>query len=217
MACRVSSLLNSDGKMLKTFMFTPSSQKHEQQIKNIPHHQIAIEQTQEGIAIVNVDQKFIYLNQAHVELFGYTSELELIGKTWHILYDHEEQTRIANEIFPNFDNQKSIRFESRGIKKDGTPIFQNVCLTRSQNGDIICSTHDITERKEQENRLKEIAIIAKVTTMMVLVTDKHGTITWVNKSFSQKTNWQAKEIIGQSILKILSTETQIFDDAKKWH
>ncbi len=214
MDCRISHSAKFEGKVLRTFIFSPAPHKLGQLLNIIPHQHIAIEQTHEGIAIVNADQKFIYLNQAHVELFGYITDLELIGKTWHILYDADEQRRITHEIFPRLENQKSIRYECRGIKKDGATIFQNVCLTRLPNGYIICTTHDITERKDQENRLKEIATIAKFTTMMVLVTNKHGVVTWINNAFTHKTAWQEKEIIGQSILTCLTFNTKLFDEAE---
>ena len=45
---------------------------------------MAINTSHEGIAILNEKGEYIYLNEAHPEMFVYRED-ELIGKTWQIL------------------------------------------------------------------------------------------------------------------------------------
>ncbi|MEM8675366.1 MAG: PAS domain-containing protein [Cyanobacteria bacterium P01_G01_bin.67] len=50
-----------------------------------PDSKLFIETATNGIAILNQD-KFIYINQAHLDIFGYSHPEELLGKSWRILY-----------------------------------------------------------------------------------------------------------------------------------
>jgi PAS domain S-box-containing protein len=59
----------------------------------------AIEAAIDGIAIMQGDT-YLYLNQAHLELFGYESPQELVGKTWKLLYSQHELERFEREVFP---------------------------------------------------------------------------------------------------------------------
>jgi PAS domain S-box-containing protein len=47
----------------------------------------AMENSIDGIAILDVNGKYVFLNQAHAKIYGYDSPEELIGKSWRTLYD----------------------------------------------------------------------------------------------------------------------------------
>lgn len=161
------------------------------------NQRLAIENALEGIAVLDNQGRYVYLNKQHVVLFGYEEQQELLGKNWHMLYDEAEIARINTEVFPELMSKGLLRFESKGVKKDGTPIFQSVCLTALPDGGLICITDDITERKRSEQELEELALVASRTNLMVIISDSTGVITWVNESFTSKTGYTNEEIIGQ--------------------
>lgn len=172
--------------------------------KIVFNQQLAIENAQEGIAVLDKDGKYLYLNHQHVELFGYSSESELLGKTWHVLYEEDEIERINESVFPQLLASGVLRFESRGVKKDGAAIYQSVCLTVLPDGGLICITENITEQKKNEEELKEMALVASRTNLIVIISDASGLITWVNDSFTQKTGYTLDEIIGKRTDVLLS-------------
>ena len=104
------------------------------------NQRLAIENALEGIAVLDNQGRYVYLNKQHVVLFGYEEQQELLGKNWHMLYDEAEIARINTEVFPELMSKGLLRFESKGVKKDGTPIFQSVCLTALPDGGLICIT-----------------------------------------------------------------------------
>jgi len=102
----------------------------------------AIEAAVDGIAILQ-DGYFLYLNQAHLEIFGYTNPEELIGQPWKLLYSPEEQARLARAVFPALERDGVWVGEVIATRKDGTPFDQGVSLTSTEDGLLICVCEDI--------------------------------------------------------------------------
>ena len=114
----------------------------------------AIETTSDGMAILE-EGKYVYLNQAHVELFGYSKPQELLGKNWHSLYVPEQLHKIEAEAYAILRQIGSWRGELKAIHQNGAHFETEVTLTVARDGNLICVCRDITERKQAE------AVLAK--------------------------------------------------------
>jgi PAS domain S-box-containing protein len=124
----------------------------------------AVEAAMDGIAILNPQQEFIYLNQAHVKLFGYNNSTELLGKTWHGLYSPEQIQGFNHDIFPILSQTGQWHGEAIAKKQDGSTFFEEVSLTLTQDGGLICVCRDITQRKQSEEQLRwEEALMRSMT------------------------------------------------------
>jgi PAS domain S-box-containing protein len=130
--------------------------------------QAAVETAMDGIAILNQDSEYIYLNRAHVQLFGYDSAAELIGKTWKELYSPEEINRIEREVFPVFLQNGQWRGETTASRRDGSTFAQEVSLTLISGVGLVCVFRDITERvraleamRQQVERERLMATVAE--------------------------------------------------------
>jgi len=110
----------------------------------------AVEAARDGITIVNSAQEYTYLNQAHLKLYGYDSSTQLLGKTWRELYYPDEIRRLEQDIFPILSRQGHWHGEAIGKRRDGSTYFQEVSLTSTADGGLICVCRDITERKLAE-------------------------------------------------------------------
>lgn len=66
---------------------------------------------------------------------------------------------------------------------------------------------DITDRKEAEEALKKLSLIAKKTINAVIITNAKGEIEWVNEAFTKITEFEFAEVVGKkaSILHGLKT------------
>jgi len=115
----------------------------------------AIEASIDGIAILGPDQSYVYLNQSHASIYGYSDATELLGKTWEILYSETEQKRFSEEIMPRFSQQGFWRGEATGLKKDGTVFPQDISLTALGDGGLICVVRDITQLMVVRHSLQE--------------------------------------------------------------
>jgi PAS domain S-box-containing protein len=113
--------------------------------------QRAVDGGMEGLAILNADGCFTYVNPAHAALYGYDVE-ELIGKSWKDLYEPGQQLTIEQDHFPFLKLVGYWRGELVGRKKSGEPFdvevaLQQVSLSEGKNPDFVCTCRDITESK----------------------------------------------------------------------
>ncbi len=113
----------------------------------------AVENAADGIAILN-DDKFIFINQAHAEIFGYTNPQELIGQAWHILYEPEETERFKQEILPVLQTTGQWQGIVTARHRDGHTFAEELTFTFTDTGDLICICRDITQRLAAEAELR---------------------------------------------------------------
>ncbi|MDZ7716402.1 MAG: PAS domain S-box protein [Balneolaceae bacterium] len=100
-------------------------------------------------------------------------------------------------------SQSKLEQEYRVQKKDGSyaTVFERGFIIRNSSGQaerMIGSLQDITERKEYEEKLEELALVAAKTTDIIIITDPDERITWVNNAFEKLTGYsfdEAKEKI----------------------
>jgi len=155
-----------------------------------------------GICIADKNSKFIFVNNAAAEIYGYNSPEELIGKSWTVFYDKDEIERFKTEVTPAFLANDSWFGEAIGLKKDGTKFHQEVSLSRSKDGNIIRIVKDISLRKNFEQALKESEL--KFRTLIdnlhesVFYVDNRGTLLYANKRFGEMFGYGTNELLGKS-------------------
>ncbi|EGQ43037.1 MAG: PAS sensor histidine kinase [Candidatus Nanosalina sp. J07AB43] len=114
----------------------------------------AMEATMDGIAISDAEGNYIYMNDAHAEMFGRDREY-FIGKSWKVLYPETEVDRIEQQVFQKLQEEGSWIGETVGIHRDGTEIIQEITLSLMDDGKIICTNRDVTEQRQSKIELEE--------------------------------------------------------------
>lgn len=118
----------------------------------------AIEACDDGIAITDQGGAFVFMNQAHAAMFGYSAAQLLLGKPWSILYEEPAVRYIADVAMPMLGSTGRWRGEVQGRRADGSMVDQEVSLSLSPDGGIVCVTRDIGARISMERekaRLRE--------------------------------------------------------------
>jgi diguanylate cyclase (GGDEF)-like protein/PAS domain S-box-containing protein len=111
----------------------------------------------DGMAILDADERYVYLNEAHARMYGYACPGELTNRSWEVLYDPAERERFKAHIMPLFRRHGQWHGEAVGKRADGTLFPQEVSLTALPDGGLICVVRDITERKQAEQKLDFLA------------------------------------------------------------
>lgn len=147
---------NADGTYLhsRTTVFDITERREAE--KKLKHQLAVIEAAVDGIAILE-NNLFTYVNQAHLQLFGYENSGELLGKNWQeSLYSLEERNRFEQEVFPVLMQQHHWQGEAIATRKDGSTFYEGLSLTLTEGGTLICVCRDISDLKQAEQELRTI-------------------------------------------------------------
>ena len=106
---------------------------------------VAIETATNGIGILNAD-KFIYLNQAYLEIFGCSQPQELLGQSWRSLYEEEQLAEFESEIFPVLQSEGIWQGIVKAKHSLGYLFDQELTLNLTSTGDLIWVCQNITDR-----------------------------------------------------------------------
>lgn len=135
---------------------------------------VAMESTLEGMAILDERERYIYLNAAHVRIYGYDDPEELLGRSWRVLYDDEALQRFDKEIMPALHSDGHWSGEAVGLRSDGEHFPQEVSLTALDDGGLVCVVRDITERELAEELERREAMIAQIQQIFSTIRHEMG-------------------------------------------
>ena len=116
---------------------------------------LAQEAATDGIALVNEKGEYVHLNKSHLEMFGYTSAKELIGKTWREIYKDDEIARIESEVFPALMANGVWTGMATAKRRDGSTFPEELSLTLLPNGGLVCICRDVTEKIKAAEALRD--------------------------------------------------------------
>jgi PAS domain S-box-containing protein len=158
---------------------------------------IAVKDAMDGIGLLDKNGKYIYVNEAHIKMFGYQDEKDFLGNSWEMLYEDTEIERLKNKIFPQIMANGRWAGETRGKLITGESIFQEITLTSLADNGLICICRDKTEERNQKLRLERAAVVTDNTSSVVIITDSQIRIQWVNKAFTNVTGYTLNDAIGK--------------------
>jgi PAS domain S-box-containing protein len=118
----------------------------------------AIDHGLEGLAFLDTEGCFTYMNPAHASIYGYTPQ-ELISRSWKTLYAPNWIVEIEQQYFPILLNVGRWTGEVQGRTKSGHEIFVEISLVLSQEGHdpdhwLMCTCRDVTERVTAQRQLQ---------------------------------------------------------------
>ncbi len=114
----------------------------------------AVNECTEGVAVLDLADGHVYLNQAYAVLFGYSRE-ELIGAPWTVLCSPREIAWFKKSVFPVLRHSGVWAGEVMGCRKDGDALSYQLNLTLLDNGCVVCIAHDISQKRETTRALKQ--------------------------------------------------------------
>ncbi len=194
---------NTDGKVIEYIGIAEDISDRKDSEELLQRQFAAVEAAIDGIAILK-DYQYTFLNKAHLNMFGYQSPEEVIGKTWKTFYSPEEIDYFDQNVVPLLIREKKWQGETIATRKDGSKFAQEVSLTMTETGDFICVSRDITERKKTEEKLKQLVKelsdfkYALDQSSIVAITNPQGAITYVNDNFCKISGYSAEELIGNN-------------------
>ncbi len=158
---------------------------------------------QNGSDLISImDQRgyYLYISPAVKQMLGYDHEF-ITGKN-AFAYMHEEDIIVAKAHLNKMAGENSFEMAPFRIKNtDGEwrwleSKVTNLCDNAEVQG-YVFNCRDITEKKNAEEEIKKLSIIASETINAVIITDPEENILWVNDAFTRITEFEAEEVIGK--------------------
>jgi PAS domain S-box-containing protein len=164
---------------------------------------ILIDESLDGIVVLDEDSKVYEANQRFAEMLGYSPEevRELHTWDWDTQWTREELLEMGHNV-----DAEGLRLETYHQRKDGTFIDVDISI----NGAVVagkklifCVCRDVTARKQADEALRESEerfskAFHASPDMMAIVNLKTNKYTEVNDSFVHYTGYSRDELIGHT-------------------
>ncbi|TAG95453.1 MAG: PAS domain S-box protein [Oscillatoriales cyanobacterium] len=152
---------------------------------------VAMDAAYDGIAILNYQEEYIYLNHAYLKMYDIASPSKLLGKSWKILYSEAEFKQFEKLIISALQTTGHCNIEAIGQRYDGTQFPQEMSMTRLAGGETISIVRDITNRKRAESALlasqQRYQILAEASPVCIFHTDVFGNCLYINGRWNEMT------------------------------
>lgn len=207
-----------------------SAARERAQIDDLTRRRILIDQSNDGIVVLDHEGKVWEANQRFAEMLGYTPE-EL--QQLHVWDWDGQWTREELLVLIDQSDASGARFETRHVRKDGTQYDVEI----SSNGAlcsggklIFCVCRDITERKQSAAELKAseeryqrlfslLRLMADTMPDMLWAKDLNRRYIFANKALCQQllNAHDTSEPIGKTDTFFGDRERAAHPDDPDWH
>ncbi|HEV7330550.1 MAG TPA: PAS domain S-box protein [Flavisolibacter sp.] len=152
------------------------------------------------IMLLNPSFECIYTSPNYKAVLGYSPD-ELSGFLPHDKVHPDDYQHLLQAAQAIFTTPSVLLPRFRFQTKDGNYRWYEATLSNNlTNPDIeaiVSNIRDVTERVAAEEEMRKLSLVAKETVNAVIITDAEDKIIWVNKAFSDITEYSFEEALGK--------------------
>jgi PAS domain S-box-containing protein len=203
MEIKASPMKDASGRIIAAIEIVRDVSKRIKLEREIARYQQMVENSFDGIMIIDMDRVIQYANPAGLKLFGYQTSGELTGKHDSIFGNGSLGKEDLSSKITDIVNKKGRWMGEVSTKrKDGSyiNIMLAISLIKDKKGVPIghaCIIHDITKRKQRQEQIDYLANIVSQSQEPIFTTDNQGGIVTYNLAFRQLTGYGDEEIRGR--------------------
>jgi PAS domain S-box-containing protein len=168
-----------------------------------------METSVDGIIITDATAKILRVNQATLEILGYSKD-EIVGRyTMEIFpFQQSERSRYMEMFHELFEKGKKIGHEYSWTKRDGMVyhLDLNYSLVRDSSGMprfVVALIRDISQKKEMEKALKEsegrFRNLVEMANDGIIMGDRERNIILFNRKAEEIYGYKREEVIGKNV------------------
>jgi len=116
----------------------------------LAQQQIAIEASIDGIAILDQQGVYRFMNTAHATIHGYTTSDDLIGQSWASVVPADQMPWYQQECMPQLYRDGQWSGEVVSKRRDGSLHPTHTMLKVLEDGGLVCVVRDVTQQKHVE-------------------------------------------------------------------
>ncbi len=174
-----------------------------------------------GYHIFGPDRIITDINQAELDMIGFTRD-EIVGqKTWADLI-LPEQRELFEQHWVDIQNVGAVYDRNYTlVHKRGHRVYVTVSASAryDREGKLINTRGiviDVTKRMRVEEQLRKLSLAVEQTPSIVIITDASGNIEYVNPGFTQVTGYSPEEVAGQNPRLLKSGKTPPKEYKRLW-
>jgi len=165
------------------------------------HFEIMLDRMSEGILEINLEGRIVYVNSAAFSLINIPQK-DLLGLYFVDLFSGDDHQRVSDLMKIKTTESKTITYDAP-VRLNKSQVTLNIIPLGEDESTSIIIIHDVTERKESEEALRESEerhrLLLKVSPDPIVLYDIEGRATYVNPAFEQTFGWSLAEIRGKRI------------------
>ena len=109
-------------------------------------HTLAMDSAINGMAILDAEGKYIYVNTAYARMIGNTNREEVLGKSWREVPSPRDVASVVSEVREALQQHGKWFGPLTVHHSNGTVVPTEMAVTSLPDGGTICVSHDITQR-----------------------------------------------------------------------
>ncbi|MBS1954305.1 MAG: PAS domain S-box protein [Cyanobacteria bacterium SZAS-4] len=173
-----------------------------------------VENAVDVICSLDSDGKFLRVSPAAATVWHVDAE-ELVGQRVIKLFPPEQREQFVQTLKSLVDRREKSEFESLMLLPDGSTrhILWSVQWSRAEKA-LFCVAHDITERKRNEEALREsearTRLVIETMPVGVMLLDRRGQINQVNPMMRKLfLRHRSDELIGSQLTDLCATQNTV--------
>jgi PAS domain S-box-containing protein len=124
--------------------------------RDLRRHEEAMDAAVDGMAILDGDADYVYVNDALVEMFGYDNPRRLHGLGWSAFFPEESHHQLETTVVPSVRETGSWRGETVTERADGTTFAVELTVSQLDGGWVVVIVRDISDRKDRTRAISAI-------------------------------------------------------------
>src|SRR5882757_3826755 len=121
-------------------------------------HSMAMDSAVNGMAILDPQGRYVYVNPAFAQMIGNTNRETMLGKFWQEVSDSHDVAPVTSGIREALKRHGKWFGTLTLHHRDGTVVPTEMAVTSMPDGGTICVSHDITERVSEQRARAETEI-----------------------------------------------------------
>ena len=202
----------SKGVTFTALEITERKEAEKKLAEEATRRRILIEQSSDGIFVLDGNGKVYEANQRYADMLGYSPEevLQLHVWDWDAQWTREELFDIISKTDESGDH-----FETRQRRRDGTLLDVEISTNGAIcNGEklVFCVCRDISERKRMEEELRrseeKYRELVQNANSIILKWDRSGEVLFLNEFGQHFFGYSEEEIIGKPVMGTIVPEQE---------
>ena len=126
---------------------TELKRKHSREVYD---WKLAIDGASDGIAMLNAQGQFLFMNHAYRDMFGIPDSESTKAVSWRDLYPSEAADWFSTQAWRRIVAGRALRVDLRGKHRGGHTVRQELSLNTRADGGLLVIARDISDRARAE-------------------------------------------------------------------